>query len=111
MNTDLLLAVAQDVVRRHIECGYTLEGFLSSHHAEVSKRGEDAPSVWVTVGGSIFPVREGGQTIRLKPYQIGIAFYWPDGRDEHAVYDVRALWQGIVNPPPKQLSLWAEVQP
>ncbi len=67
-------------------------------------------ATWITVnGGWLFPDPAGEERIRIKQGKLGIAFYWKDGRREHAVFDIRDLWDEMTNPRPQQLELWAMV--
>jgi len=103
-----LEAAAMAFIRRHVESSWTLEAFTARQRCEVIPARNGQPSVWVMVGGRLSPTHDGGKCIRLRPHQIGVAFYWPGGRDEYAVFDVRRLWDDIVNPKPVQLEMWPE---
>lgn len=98
--------VAISCLKRYIERGWELDAFLSIHLGQVSPAVNDQPAIWLTCGGILFPQRDGGEGIRLKKHQIGVAFYWPDGRAEHGIFDARKLWEEIVDPKPVQLSLF-----
>lgn len=101
-----LETVAVDLIRPHIERGWALDVFLKSHTLSVNPPTAVMPaSVWVYVGGWLFKDKAGDERIKLKSHQIGVAFYWRDGRNEHAIFDARRLWEEIVNPKPVQLEL------
>lgn len=103
-----LLDAANDVLHRHIASGWTLESFLDSHTAWISPPRDGQPSTWITLGGTLYPDKDGGDGIKLKRHQIGVAFYYADCTSAHAIFDVRELWEEIVNPKPTQLPLWSE---
>ena len=103
-----LQATATDYLRQHIARGWPLDKFLAGHPCEATPSTADTPSIWIKVGGCMFADPRGDEPVKLKPYQIGVAFYWRDGHNEHAVYDARRLWDDIVNPKPVQLSFWPE---
>lgn len=100
-----LLDAANDVLRRHIASGFTLESLIDSHTAWISPPHDGHPSTWITLGGTLYPDKDGGQGIKLKRHQLGVAFYYADRTSAHAIFDVRELWEEIVNPKPTQLAL------
>lgn len=100
-----LHTTATDYLRRHIERGCQLTALLVAHPCAMTPSTDTTPSVWVKVGGLMFADPAGDERVKLKLYQIGVAFYWRDGRNEHAVFDARQLWDDIVNPKPVQLAM------
>lgn len=102
--------IAIQCVRHAIKYGQSLEGFLHSWQSAVIPESEGDGSVYVNIaGGYLYPDIDSAESIRIKPYQIGVAIYRNQGDDAYGIFDARELWQAIVNPPPKQLSLFDEV--
>lgn len=101
-----LHTAATDYLRRHIDAGWSLDRLLAAHPCDMTPATDTAPSVWIKVGECMFADRAGDVRVKLKPHQIGVAFYWRDGRNEHAVFDARQLWDDIVNPKPVQLNFF-----
>ena len=103
----------RDAAMEHLkfacETGWTLEAVLARKCGSCSPAQDDVPAIWITQGmGYLFPTRDGGERIKIKAGQIGVAFYYPDGRAEHGVFDVRKLWEEMTGERPRQLMLWAE---
>jgi hypothetical protein len=64
------------------------------------------PAIWYAVGSCLFENRDGtGARIELKRDEIGVIFYYRDGRSSYAVFSVPVIWDDIVNPKPEQLRL------
>lgn len=100
---------ALDYVRCHLERGWAADVLAQQQGGGVSKD-ENGVSRWYTVGiGYIWgdPVGD-SRAIKVRRGQIGIAFYYPDGRAEHGVFGIAELADELVKP--KQLSLF-EVLP
>lgn len=105
-----LHAAAITYLRRQIDHGHSLDSFLRWQPRSVTPAILPAPAIWLYVGGHMFADAVGDHRIRLKPHQIGVTFCWRDGRNEHAIFDARKLWDDIVNPKPVQLCLWPEIE-
>ena len=101
-----LLTTATAYLRRHIDAGCPLDTLLAAHPCDMTPSTASTPSIWVKVGGVMFADPAGDVRVKLKPHQIGVAFYWRDGRNEYAVFDARQLWDDIVNPKPVQLDFF-----
>jgi|CXWL01.1.fsa_nt_gi hypothetical protein len=104
-----LREVAFEVINRHYEAGYTLDNLTRTIVGTCSPADDEKPAVWTNLGaGYLFGQRDGGERIKLKYGQIGVAFYWKDGRCEHGIFDVKELWEEVTGVRAVQLSLWSE---
>lgn len=102
-----LRAAAEAQLKISQQNGWMLEQMLGRIHAGSISPGD--PDTYIYWGNSMYLDRAGDAPLKLKAYQMGVVFFWHDGRTEHAVFDMRELWDDLVNPKPKQLSLWGEV--
>lgn len=107
MTTPHDIAVAY--IEHAIEFGVALEGLINHWQAQVHPdRGEG--QVWINVaGGALFLNLGSTQRVKVKAHQIGVAIYKKDAPGEHEIFDLRELWEDVVNPKPKQLELWEMV--
>jgi len=101
--------IAMDCIQHAIDNGQTVEGLLHTWQCGCTPDLGDG-SVWINIaGGRVYPDKNSTENIKVKPYQIGVSIYRRDGNNAYGIFDARELWQAIVNPPPKQLSLFDEV--
>lgn len=91
-------------LKRSQENGWKLEQLIGKTLSCSVSPGD--PVMYVYRGNRMYLDRAGDVPIKLKAYQMGVVFLWRDGRAEHAIFDIRELWDDIVNPKPKQLSFW-----
>lgn len=101
-----LLQAVLDPLQKHHATGLVLDVFLQGNRTFVTPPRDGNPSIWVVVGKILFTQRDGGGIKRLKSYEIGVVFFWPDGRDEFAIFDARQLWDRYIDPKEIQLELW-----
>lgn len=103
-----LEAAAVAYLRQHIDQGWPLDKFLVGRPCAVTPAvPPECPAIWIYVGGHMFADAVGEERVKLKPWQMGVTYCWRDGRNEHAIFDARVLWENVVDPKPKQLELWA----
>lgn len=110
-------AEAVAFIRKYIDWGWTLEAFLAARKVEFYPGAGTLPTIWIVVGRWLYLDAAGDKCIRLKPHEIGVAFHYRDGvaevdgHNQHVIFNVRRLWDDILNPKPVQLPLWPDLIP
>jgi len=104
MRTPQEIAIA--CIQHAIEHGQTVEGLLRTWQCGCEPDLGDG-SVWINIaGGRLYPNKESSENIKVKPFQIGVSIYRKDGNNAYGIFDVREIWEELINPKPKQLSLF-----
>lgn len=106
-----LEAYAISVIEPHAKRGTDLDAWLKTGHSGLTPARDGQPSMHYTCGGDLYLTKDGsGAHLRIKRHQIGVVFYFADGHSEFNVFDIRLLWEDIINPKPTQLEMWPELR-
>lgn len=55
-----LYTIALDFIRHELDAGWDAEAIVRSRAGHVKPaRSDDQPAIWLTVGGTVYPTREG----------------------------------------------------
>jgi len=101
--------VAVDFIRKEIERNMTPEAIASLKATSCTPASDGQPVIWTYMGWPLYTDRAGDHAVKLKRGQIGVVLHWPE-RSEYRIFKVAQIWDDIVNPKPKQLPLWAEME-